>query len=185
MERPQVVCATVAVGTAKKEGEGTQLMNYICGKVYDACRSNPGTNHLIPEFPDFGPLLSQLSASSNESRTAADYQVTVLHPSGALVIKESFMEQFGQGDNEIKEFLQVCEEHNEKYNREGVRLAQESAPRDGNEPQPTSSVAVALVQNDATLNAEYLAKLELSKPQRLHVVKRQTQFTKDQHMILE
>lgn len=181
MERPQVVCATMAVGTAKKEGEGAQLMNYISGKVYDACRSSSGpTNNLIADFPDFGPLLSQLSASSNESRTAADYQVTVLHPSGALVIKESFMEQFGQGDNEIKEFLQVCEEHNEKYNPEGVRLAQESAPRDGNEPQPTSSVAVALVPNDATLNAEYLAQLDLPKPQHLHVAKRQTQFTKEQ-----
>lgn len=154
MERPQVVCATMAVGTAKKEGEGAQLMNYISGKVYDACRSSSGpTNNLIADFPDFRPLLSQLSASSNESRTAADYQVTVLHPSGALVIKESFMEQFGQGDNEIKEFLQVCEEHNEKYNPEGVRLAQESAPRDGNEPQPTSPSLSIYMSRSVRLNS--------------------------------
>lgn len=162
MDRPQTVCATLAVGTAKKEGAGSALLDRIVTKVYDLCRSNP-TSGVIPSFPDFAPLLAEMNAVADENRAPPEYQVTVLHPSGALVIKERFIEQFGEGENEIKEFAQIVQEHNEKFNSDGIRLSQERDRNDARE-QRQATTDCAVVQSDTTLNAESLANLDLSRP---------------------
>eukprot|EP00434_Breviolum_minutum_P014168 symbB.v1.2.012490.t1/scaffold863.1/size157006/5 len=153
VDRPQTVCATLAVGTAKKEGAGSALLDRIVTKVYDLCRSNP-TSGVIPSFPDFAPLLAEMNAVADENRAPPEYQVTVLHPSGALVIKECFIEQFGEGENEIKEFAQIVQEHNEKFNSDGIRLSQERDRNDARE-QKQATTDCAVVQSDTTLNAEY------------------------------
>lgn len=61
-----MVCATVCVGTAKKEGQGEELLQRIVTTIYDKCRSGCS---LIPGFPDFSPLLLEMSTSNTESQT--------------------------------------------------------------------------------------------------------------------
>ena len=47
---PKVVCATVA-------GDADSLLERIVAATYDKCRANPSCA-LIPNFPDFRPLLA-------------------------------------------------------------------------------------------------------------------------------
>ena len=164
VDRPQTVCATVAVGTAKKEGQGEALLERIVTTIYDKCRSNPGCG-LIPTFPDFSPLLAEMNASSTENQAEPEYQVTVPHAGGALVVKECFFTQFGEGDNEMKEFHDAVIEHNEKFNKDGVRMAAEILAAEGRDGPSTPNNAVEVVENES-LNAEYLATLELLLPQK-------------------
>lgn len=156
-----MVCATVCVGTAKKEGQGEELLQRIVTTIYDKRRSGCS---LIPGFPDFSPLLLEMSTSNTESQATAEYQVTVPHACGALVVKECFFTQFGEGDNEMKEFLDAINLHNEKFNKDGVRMAAEIlAPEGRDGPSPQIS-AVEVIEN-GSLNAEHLATLDLSLPQ--------------------
>jgi len=160
-DKPRLVVGTVAVGTAKKDGNGNTLLERIITSAYDLCRTHP-QNGLIPEFPDFGPLLAEMEATNKgiESQGDAGYQVTVLHPDGALIIKEPFFEQFGMGDNEIPEFHEIVKAHDATYNQNGVRLAPEAGQT---QPQEMNPESVAPIKSDVT--AETLANIEVSKPQ--------------------
>ncbi len=158
------MCGTVAVGTAKKEGAGEMLLERIVATIYDKCRSDPSCG-LIPSFPDFAPLLAEINTSNTETRAEPEYQVTFPHASGSLVVKECFFSQFGEGDNELAEFWNVINDHNERFNKEGVRLTVEPAVNESREQQSQVSQTVAVVEADTALNAEYLAQLTLSQPQ--------------------
>jgi hypothetical protein len=123
---------------------------------------------LIPNFPDFGPLLAQMSeTTAAEGTTDGEYQVTVLHPSGALLVKEPFFDQF---ENEIPEFNDVIQAHNSQFNKDGMRLARETAAQ----PPPHESrvESCATVRRDEPLTAEKLAGMNLSEPEHPHVVLR-------------
>lgn len=167
VEFPKVVCATVALGTAKKNGDADSLLERIVAATYDKCRANP-SRALIPNFPDFGPLLAQMSeTTAAEGTTDGEYQVTVLHPSGALLVKEPFFDQF---ENEIPEFNDVIQAHNSQFNKDGMRLARDTAAQ----PPPHESrvESCATVRRDEPLTAEKLAGMNLSEPEHPHVVLR-------------
>ena len=155
------MCGTLAVGTAKKEGNGNLLLERIATTTYEKCRSNPSAG-IITNFPDFGPLLAEMDAATSavEAQATDSYQVTVLHPDGSLVIKEQFFQQFGAGENEIQEFHDLVKKHDETFNTNGVRLASEAAPV----RQEPESQAVAAMETEKPLTAETLANLDLSKP---------------------
>lgn len=161
MESPQLVCATVAVGGTKKDGEGNVLLDRIVSSLYETCRANPDKK-LIAGFPDFGPLLSELDiANRTEGGSTANYEVTALHPTGALVVRESFFQQFGEGDHFIKEFEEAVATHNAIYNKDCLRLA-ESDPAHATDDAQKSGSAMAVVQTDQDLTADTLANMELS-----------------------
>lgn len=162
MESPQLVCATVAVGGTKKDGDGNVLLERIVSSLYETCRANPDKK-LIASFPDFGPLLSELDiANKTEGGSTATYEVTALHPTGALVVKESFFQQFGEGDHAIKEFEEVVAAHNAIYNKDCLRLASESDPAHAPDDAQRSGSAMAVVQTNQDLTADVLANMELS-----------------------
>ncbi len=162
VDKPRCVCGTLAVGTAKKEGNGDVLLERIVSTTYGLCRSNPGCG-IIPDFPDFAPLLAEMdsTAVSVEAKASECYQVTALQPDGALVIKEQFFQQFGEGENEIREFHDVVKQHDETFNASGVRLSSETQPA----PAEPQNEKVVPVNPDAEMTAETLASLDVSIPQ--------------------
>lgn len=161
MDKPETVCATIAVGNAKKEGDGTTLLDRIVNTCYDKCRSN---NTIIPTFPDFGPLLSELNINTSSETTDPGYQVTCLHPTGALIIKESFFEQFGQGESEMKEFDALVADHNSRFNDGGLRLGSEAAATTTTQDAPRPE-RVAVLETAEPLTADSLGKLDAWQPQ--------------------
>ena len=156
MDDPKTVCGTVAVGTAKKNGEGDVILERIVSATYDKCRADPACG-LIPGFPDFGPVLAQMSEAQAGASDDSGYQVTVLTPAGALVVKEPFFEQF----NELDAFTDLINEHNEKFNTDGVRLARETTTAPAEDRVDTCQ----LVESAEPLTAEKLAAMNLHKPQ--------------------
>lgn len=156
LDKPEMVCATFAVGSAKKDGDGDLLLERIVTSTYELCRTNP---EFIPAFPNFEALLRELNATEEERGNDPGYQVTALHPSGALAIKESFFEQFA----EIREFEEVVAAHNAKYNVDGVKLG---AAMPCAQPEPDRPGHVAVVEGGEPMTVESLMKLDgLPKPQ--------------------
>ena len=160
---PKVVCATVAVGTAKKSGDGDALMDRIVTATYDKCRAGGG---LIPSFPDFGPLLTQMTDTNTGPQADPSYQVTALHSSGALVVKEPFHEQFGEaaGENQLDEFASIIKEHNEKYKEDGIRFSIETVGNPAADARPVAQHC-QVVETSEPLTSEKLAAMNLSQPQ--------------------
>ena len=166
VEKPQMVCATVVVGNAKKEGDGNYLLDRNVTTTYELCRSNPQAP-LISSFPDFTPLLAELNTESAVEKEA-EYQVTTLHPSGALVVKETFFEQFGSGDGDLKEFHDLVAAHNEKYNPDELRLGTENSA--AARAEPARAERVAAIETSEQLTQQSLAALDALQPQtaRIH-----------------
>ena len=163
VDNPKLLCASVAVGTAKKTGDADSLMDRVVNATYDLCRSNPGAG-LIPTFPDFAPLLAKMSETQTRSEDPG-YQVTVVNADG-LIVKEPFFEQFGEGENEIAEFHAIIEDHNSKYNREGVRLARETTANPV-ESEGSGPMSCPLVESAEPLTMDKLASMDLSSPWQL------------------
>ena len=162
MDKPETVCGTVAIGTAKKEGDGTTLLDRIVNSCYEKCRSN---NTIIPTFTDFQPLLAEMNQNNSSAETAdPGYQVTCLHPSGALIIKESFFEQFGKGDSEMKEFDALVADHNSRYNDGGLRLGSDAAASTATIQDAARPERVAVLETAEPLTADSLAKLDVWQP---------------------
>lgn len=160
-ESPKTICATIVVGSAKKSGDADSLMNRIVTAVYDKCRADPACG-LIPDFPDFAPLLAQMSETQVGATPNADFQVTVLQHDGALVIKEQFFQQFGEGDSEISEFHEIVRKHNEQFNESNLRLSTAAASAPVVERRTETC---AVVETSEPLTAEKLANMNLSRPQ--------------------
>ena len=109
--------------------------------LYEKCRQKTFD---LSGFPDFTPVLSELSALGNENRAGAldAYKVTSLHPSGNLIIQEQFFQQFQTDEfQDVAEFDQLVEEHNSKYNADNLRMVEKGATA----PAPTMDMKVELV----------------------------------------
>lgn len=137
----------------------SQLLERITTCTYEAARSK---SREIDGFPDFGPLVSELQRLSGNDDAASklqnEFKVTTLQPPGSLVVKETFFAEFGQNT----EFQDLIQDHNSKYNAEGIRLVEpEPSPRKVAEKQGT----VLVITNEPP-TAEKIASLpDASQPQ--------------------
>lgn len=102
------------------------ILDRIASSLYEKCRLKTFS---VPGFPDFAPLVSELSDSTDEAAagTGGSFKVTTLHPSGNLIIQEQFFQQFS-GEESASEFDKLVEEHNEKYNMDNLRLTEKTFP---------------------------------------------------------
>lgn len=145
IDAPKIVCGTLAVdSTSKKKRKLTPaevMVDRISSVLYEKCRQK---TYELSGFPDFAPLLSELSAIGSESRAGAldGYKVTSLHPSGNLIIQEQFFQQFQTDEfQDVGEFDQLVEEHNSKYNADNLRMVERGATA----PAPTIDMKLELV----------------------------------------
>lgn len=124
----------------------------------------------IPGFPNFGPLVAELSDTAASDGTAGGdaFKVTSLHPSGNLIIQEQFFQQFGKEESETcQEFIQLVEAHNETYNSDNLRLTERPAsstkntevvktqvlePEDGKDVTPEKIASIANASLDLILH---------------------------------
>ena len=134
------------------------MLDKIVTAVYDSCRSNPSCG-LIPSFPDFAPILAQMNESSSHTADDSGYQVTALTPTGLLVVKEQFFQQFENSE----EFQQIIGDHNEKFNADGARLTTEVASGPAVDGDRVENCV--LVEPSEPLTAEKLATINAHQPQ--------------------
>lgn len=127
-------------------------MDRIVTSTYNAARN--GTLQ-INNFPDFSPLVEAMRSCNEESPVTSDYKACVVHPSGALMLKESLMDQF-QDMPGLEEFVNS---HNEAYNPEGLCANdRRSASEPETQPIPASNKTI-LVDSGEEMTAEKLAAL--------------------------
>lgn len=144
VEAPKVVCATIVIdpGSTKKRAitPAEIILDRIASSLYERCRLKTFS---VPGFPDFAPLVSELSDSTDEAAAGSgdSFKVTTLHPSGNLIIQEQFFQQFS-GEESAAEFDQLVDEHNEKYNVDNLRLTEKHSPA----KKPAEMMKVQLVE---------------------------------------
>ena len=112
-----MLCATIAVSSKRASSNyGDTLAARILAETYEACRNGKLE---LSGFPDFRPMVeamrdcNQLSSQSSEG-----YKVCVVHPSGALLLREALSEHF----SEMEGYQEVVEQHNEKFNPQGTGI---------------------------------------------------------------
>lgn len=163
------MCGTIVPGDKGKKGE--QLLQRIMTTTYEKCRAKSIS---IGPFPDFEPVVNELNSTTADNslreKALESFKVTTLLPCGSLVVKEQFLKQFQEGDEEIPGFNALIEKHNEKYNVEGIRLRDiESAQPVQAPPQEDSTCEIIQTEQPLThekLNAMgnlYLPKFERLK----------------------
>ncbi|CAK9058796.1 unnamed protein product [Durusdinium trenchii] len=78
----------------------------------------------VEGFPDFDPLLQEMKAQTQEvTQASGDYKVTACLPSGALVVKPGFFEQFkGQAG-----FQELVDNHDSRYNKDKISLVEQTS----------------------------------------------------------
>lgn len=110
-----MLCASIAVSSKRASSDHADaLAGRILAETYEACRCGKLE---LSGFPDFRPMVeamrdcNQLSSQSN-----SDYKVCVVHPSGALLLKEALSEHFA----EMEGYQEIVEEHNGKFNPQGA-----------------------------------------------------------------
>lgn len=114
------------------------ILDRIASSLYEKCRLK---TYSVPGFPDFAPLISELSDADQTSAGNGDsFKVTTLHPSGSLIIQEQFFQQF-KGEETAAEFDKLVDEHNEKYNVNNLRLTEKQSPT----KKPAEMMKVELV----------------------------------------
>ena len=154
------MCATVVVNSKgnKMGPTSAEVMGRIAAAAYEFCRENDGQQR-VEGFPSFGPVLGEMSTIAASSAQPADFKVTTLHASGALVVKECFYEQFSE---QVEEFNSVLQEHDQAYNKDSIRIVEKVTE----EPiQVTPNKALLMTD---TPTAETLASLEgASEPESL------------------
>ena len=122
----------------------------------------------LGNFPDFEPLLSEMSSLANENeiraKAANDFKVTNLMPCGSLVVKEQFFKQFLDIDEPLPEFEALIAKHNEVYNKDGKRLSDpEQSTRTEEVDRPQNEVC-EVIKGDKPLNHESVAALPNTCP---------------------
>ena len=119
MTQPTTLCANVVVASSSKNSmaqPAEAVLERIMTGTYDACRKGVLA---IPGFPDFQPLTDTLKecSSGNDGIAAdAEYKVCSVHASGALLLKESMMDQFA----ELPGYDDIVADHNERFNTENL-----------------------------------------------------------------
>ena len=156
VERPQVVCATMAVAQRRRREKGPNWTTSVARFTTLAGRVLVLQTTWSPIFPTSGHFFLSCLHLQMRAGLLQTIKSQFSIPRGPWWSKRASWNSLGKVTMRSKSFCKCARSTMKNINPEGVRLAQASAPRDGNEPQPTSSVAVALVPNDATLNAEYL-----------------------------
>lgn len=140
--------------------------------TYEKCRAKSIS---IGPFPDFEPVVNELNSTTADNslreKALESFKVTTLLPCGSLVVKEQFLKQFQEGDEEIPGFNALIEKHNEKYNVEGIRLRDiESAQPVQAPPQEDSTCEIIQTEQPLPLTHEKLnamGNLYLPKFERL------------------
>ena len=158
VEAPKCFCGTLVVDNGKRKRKSTPgdaLSDRLASSIYQLCRNK---TFELSGFPDFAPLLAQLTATNGEAAAQQDaYQVTHLVPSGNLVIQERFFQQFAAEDFDRTEFDELVTDHNARFNKDNVRLSEPAA----SPPSQAQDHRLEVVQpGDGTCaTAESLAKL--------------------------
>lgn len=146
------LCATIVPGDDGQKGQ--KMIERIIGSCYESCRSQ---RRELEGFPDFRPLLAELKTlgSNSDVADASDtFKVTTCVPSGALVIKNQFFEQF----SEIPDFEGLVSDHNSRFNKDNLTLS---------EPEKTASSAddgqkknkTEVMETDQPIKAETISAL--------------------------
>lgn len=119
---------------------------------YEACRSK---RRELDGFPDFAPLVAELKGLSTGEvpEMTESFKVTASLPGGALVIRNQFFEQF----NEMPEFEDLVQQHNKKFNPDGLTLAESTAPAPHVEERSSSKAPV--MEREGPIKAETIASL--------------------------
>ena len=130
------------------------LAERIASAVYEKCRLK---EFEIPGFPDFTPLVSELSEASSVTAVTDGFKVTSAHPSGNLIIQEQFFQQFSGEDCPHEEFEALVAEHNKVYNPDNVRVTEKPSPS----PKATEDGKMELVapEDGQQLTPEKMASL--------------------------
>ena len=154
-----MVCGTLMIdGASKRKRMATPaevLVDRLTSSVYEKARQN---DVLIDGFPDFGPLLSEISNIGSDSANSAStqsFKVTTLHPSGSLIIQEQFLQQF----DENQEFEELVENHNKTYNQENLRIVDKNQAVPAAAASESVKVEIMEPENGKELTAESLAAL--------------------------
>lgn len=131
VESPKIVCATVVIesgSTKKRKASPSEvIVDRIANSLYQKCRLQ---TYVVDGFPNFGPLVAELSdASGNDVAASGEaFKVSTLHPSGNLIVQEQFFQQFGKEDSATyQEFTELVAAHNETYNADNLRLTERPA----------------------------------------------------------
>lgn len=149
-----MVCGTIVVehtSTKKRRASPAEvILDRIASALYERCRLKTFD---VSGFPDFGPLLAELSESqaSDAAAGAADsFKVSTLHPSGSLIIQEQFFHQFQESEELSAEFGQIVEDHNAKYNAENLRLPERTSPSKSSKPEELVKAELLMPAGDLT-----------------------------------
>ena len=116
----QILCATILPGD--NDGSKAHVMN---DRIVSSCYHGARNGEIQVEgFPDFDPLLQEMKAQTEEvTQASGDYKVTACLPSGALVVKPGFFEQFkGQAG-----FQELVDNHDSRYNKDKISLVEQTS----------------------------------------------------------
>ena len=156
------MCATVVHQESGRSDRGSKLCERIATADYEACKAKKLN---LDGFPDASPLLAEVQRISgvggNSQVRSASFKVTSHQPNGALVIKETFHEQFG----ELDEFQEVLQHHNKMYNKDGTRLKETMASPRRPEPTETAKTVVVSDANEPMTSEKLVALPNTSWPQ--------------------
>ncbi len=127
-------------------------MDRIVTSTYNAARNG---SLQIENFPDFSPLVEAMRSCNEETPATSDYKACVVHPSGALMLKESLMDQF----QDMPGFEEFIKSHNEAYNPEEISANDRRSASEPEAPQIPASNKTILVESSVEMTPEKLAAL--------------------------
>ena len=156
VSQPLTLCANIVVASGNKNSAAQPaeaVLERIMTGTYDACRKGVLA---IPGFPDFQPLTDTLKECSNGTDGTADaeYKVCSVHASGALLLKESMMDQFA----EMPGYEEIVADHNERFNSENLVLNDRANSQAANQTVSAPPVTCEVLDSSVT-TAEALAAL--------------------------
>lgn len=156
VSQPSTLCANVVVASGNKHSvaqPADAILERIMTGTYDACRKGVLA---IPGFPDFQPLTDTLKecSSGSDGAAEAEYKVCSVHGSGALLLKESLMDQFA----EMPGYEEIVADHNERFNSENLVLNDRANSQVANQTASAAPVACEFLESTVA-TAESLAAL--------------------------
>lgn len=96
--------------------ETKYCVSAIGEKAYSMCRAG---QLKLPGFPDFESAVSDFK-KTNEDLPSPDYQVCCPVPNG-IAIKQNLVEYWMGSEMFQLQMEELCKDHNEKYNKHGVK----------------------------------------------------------------